>query len=193
MEILRPHSTAPELRRFHFADAFWFRVPLKALVLVVTVFALVSIAPSLTDGTTADHQRALFGLAVMLLFDAAAITVGVAINDSAVEVDGEHVYVRFEAFFHAAFPLADVISVRHIDPRPAWRYRFGFSTNFEDRIACSHGGPMVEVTLARPQTVRLWPRELRVTTFWLAVRETEAFVAALQPADAEYEEMPRAA
>lgn len=162
---------------YRFADAYWFRVPLKVLVLAVTVFGFVSIVPSLSEGSTNDHQRALFGLAVMLLFDAMAITVAVAINDSIVEVDDQVVYVRFETFFHAGLPLRDIVAVGPIDPRPAWRYRFGLSTNFEDRIACSHGGQMIEIVLARPQRIHLWPRQLEITTFWLAVRDPEALLA----------------
>ena len=42
------------------------------------------------------------------------------------------------------------VAIAPIDPRPHWRYRFGLSTNFVDRIACSHGGRLVEITLARP-------------------------------------------
>jgi hypothetical protein len=163
--------------RFRFADAYWFRVPLKVLVLTVTVFGLVSIAPSVTQGTVNDHQRAIFGLAVMLLFAATATTVAVAINDSAVEVDDHAVYIRFEAFFHAVLPMRDIVAIRYIDPKPAWRFRFGLSTNFIDRVSCSHGGRMIELELATPSQIQLWPRHLEITTFWLAVREHEAFIA----------------
>ena len=72
------------------------------------------------------------------------------------------------------------VAVRYVDPRPAWRYRFGLSTNFEDRIACSHGGRLVEVELARAWRTRLWPRDIGVRRFWLGVREHEEFVAALE-------------
>ncbi len=165
---------------YRFADAFWFRVPLKVLVLTVTVFGLLSIVPALTNGTANDHQRAIFGLAVMLLFAASATTVAVAINDSAIEVDDESVYIRFEAFFHATFPVRDIVAIRYIDPKPAWRFRFGLSTNFNDRLSCSHGGRMIEIELAAPTRVHLWPRYLEITTFWLAVREHESFISALR-------------
>jgi hypothetical protein len=69
--------------------------------------------------------------------------------------------------------------VRSIDPRPHWRYRFGLSTNYTDRVACSHGGPLVEIELARPLAVRLWPRHLAVQRVWLGVREHTAFLDAL--------------
>lgn len=165
--------------RFHFADAFWFRVPLKALVLGVAVFAFLSLYPALTRGSAQEHERALFGLTVLGGFMVAAAVFTVAINDSHVEFDEAFLHVRFEAFFSATIPLADIISVRVIDPRPRWRYRFGLATNFEDRISCSHGGTMVEIELSRPQMTRLWPRVLPVTHFWIAVREHQAFAAEL--------------
>jgi hypothetical protein len=167
-------------RRFRFADAFWFRVPLKALVLCVAVFAFLSLYPALTGGTRQEHERALFGLTVLGGFMIAAAAFTVAINDSHVEIDDDFLYVRFEAFFSATIPIADIVAVRAIDPRPRWRYRFGLSTNVTDRVACSHGGPMVEIELARPQMTRLWPRVLRVSRFWLAVREHDAFAAELR-------------
>ena len=167
------------LNRFSFADAYWFRVPIKVLVLTVTVTALVSIWPALTNGSSNDHQRAIFGLLVLMMFMAMGITFAVAISDSYVEIDGDSVHVRFEAFFTAEFPIADIVAVRCIDPRPHWRYRFGLSTNFADRISCSHGGPMVEVELAHTWHTRLWPRTLAVRRFWLAVREHDAFIAEL--------------
>jgi hypothetical protein len=86
-------------RRFHFADAFWFRVPLRILVLVVAVFALVSLYPALAGGTRDEHERALFGLTVLGGFMIAAAVFAVAINDSHVEIDEEYMHVRFEAFF----------------------------------------------------------------------------------------------
>ena len=166
--------------RFHFADAFWFRVPLKALVLGVAVFAFLSLYPALTGGSAQDHERALFGLTVLAGFMVSATVFTVAINDSHVEFDDEFLHVRFEAFFSATIPLADIVGVRVIDPRPRWRYRFGLATNFEDRISCSHGGTLVEIELSRPQMTRLWPRTLPVTRFWIAVREHEAFAAEMR-------------
>jgi len=167
-------------RRFHFADAFWFRVPLKALVLVVAVFAFVTLYPALREGTSAEQQRAVFGLAVVLFFIGMGTVFAVAINDSFVEIDGGTLYVRFESFFQAEVATADIVRVSYVDPQPAWRYRFGLSTNFEDRIACSHGGRFVQIELRDPWRTRLWPREIGVTTFWLAVREHEALIDALR-------------
>jgi hypothetical protein len=167
-------------RRFHFADAFWFRVPLKVLVLGVAVFAFLSLYPSLLNGTRQDHERAMFGLTVLAGFMVTATVFAVAINDSHVEMDGDAIHIHFEAFFVARIPLADVVAVRAVDPSPRWRYRFGITTNFKDRISCSHGGTLVEIELARAQMTRLWPRVLPVTRFWLAVREQEEFVAELR-------------
>jgi hypothetical protein len=165
--------------RFTFADAYWFRVPLKVLVLAVTVLGLVSLWPALSHGSADDHQRALLGLLVVLMFMGAGTTVAVAISDSYVEIDEYTLFVRFEAFFSFELPLVDIVAVRVIDPRPQWRYRFGLSTNYTDRIACSHGGPLVEIELARPHIVRLWPRHLAVQRVWLGVREHAAILDAL--------------
>jgi hypothetical protein len=167
-------------KRFDFADAFWFRVPLKVVVLSVAVFAFLSLYPALTSGSARDHERALFGLTVLGGFMAAATVFTVAINDSHVAIGRDHVQVRFEAFFSARIPLADIVGVRTVDPRPRWRYRFGLATNFSDRISCSHGGSFVEIELARPQMTRLWPRVLPVTRFWIAVREHDEFLAMLR-------------
>lgn len=168
------------MRRFDFAAAFWFRVPLKVLVLCVTVFAFLSLVPALTSGDGDDVRRAIFGFTIVAMFAAIASTFAVAINDSFVEVDDRTVYVRFEAFFNMEFPLADIVAVRFIDPRPRWRYRFGLSTNFTDRISCSHGGRFVEITLARPWRTRLWPRYIEVTHVWLAVTDAEALLETLR-------------
>ena len=166
--------------RFDFAGAFWFRVPLKALVLCVAVFAFLSLYPALTGGTVKDHERALFGLTVLAAFMAAAAVFAVAINDSHVLIDDDYIHVRFEAFFHARIPIADIIGVRIVNPRPRWRYRFGLGTNFSGRISCSHGGTLVEIELARPQMTRLWPRSLPVTRFWIAVTNPEEFLGTLR-------------
>lgn len=167
-------------QRFDFADAFWFRVPLRALVVSVAVFAFLSLYPALTSGTTSEHERALFGLTVLGGFIVAATVVSVAISDSHVVIHDEHLHVRFEAFFSARIPLEDIVAARQVDPQPRWRYRFGLATNFTDRISCSHGGTLVEIELARPQMTRLWPRVLPVTRFWIAVREHEELLATLQ-------------
>lgn len=172
---------AVNARQFHFANAFWFRVPLKALVLTVSVFALVTLWPALTSGDSAANERALFGLAVTGMFVALATAFAVGVNDSIVEVDDATLYVRFEAFFHMDVPLRDIERLSLIDPRPRWRYRFGLSTNFRDRIACSHGGQFVELVLRQPSTTRLWPRRIAVSRLWLAVTEPEALMRALTP------------
>jgi hypothetical protein len=172
------------MRRFDFATAFWFRVPLKVLVLCVTVFAFLSLVPAL-GGDQQDVQRAIFGFTVVAMFVTVASTFAVAINDSFVEIDGRTVYVRFEAFFSMEFPLDDIVEVRMIDPRPRMRYRWGLSTNFIDRISCSHGGQFVEIVLARPWRTRLWPRTIEVTRLWLAVTDADALLEALRPPEEE--------
>jgi hypothetical protein len=169
-------------KRFLFADAYWFRVPIKVLVLTVTVFGLVSIAPALSHGGVNDHQRAIFGLLVVMMFMATGTTVAVAISDSYVELDADSLYIHFEAFFTAEVPAADIVAVRFIDPQPRWRFRFGLSTNFEDRICCSHGGPLVEIELAHAWATRLWPRQIAVRRFWLAVRDQQALLDELRRA-----------
>lgn len=167
-------------RRFHFADPYWFRVPLRVLVLAVSVFGLVWIAPALTNGGANDHERAIFGLTVVLLFIAMATTVAVAVTDCYADLDGHALFIRFEAFFTAEIPVADIRGVRYIDPRPRWRYRWGLSTDRAGRIACSHGGRFVEIELSRPWEARIWPRRLAVRRFWLAITEPDDLMRALR-------------
>lgn len=168
------------VRRFYFAKAFWFRWPLRALVVAVTVFALLSLYPARLNGTANDHERAAFGFAVLGAFVVLATLVSVAIDES--YVDDTAVTVRFEAFFGMHIPLTDMAAVRRIDPRPRWRYRWGLSTDWDRRIACSHGGAIVEIEVLRPLEVQLWPRRVAVTRLWLAVAEPDAFIAMLHHA-----------
>lgn len=165
--------------RFAFADAFWFRLPLRALMVVTAAFGLVMLYPALRSGTSPDAERAVFGLAVVIWFVVTGAVFAAAINDGYVEIDGGFLSVRFESFFNARFPLSEIVAVREIDPRPRWRYRFGLSTNFRDRVSCSHGGRLLEVELARPQRVRLWPRDVDVIRIWLAVTEHDRLLAEL--------------
>jgi hypothetical protein len=166
-------------RHFSFADAFWFRLPLRTIVVGLAVFAILSLYPALGHGSAQDQQRAIFGFTVLAAFIVSASIFTVAINDSSVAIEDGVVRIHFEAFFHARFRLDDVVAAREIDPRPRWRYRFGLSTNFRDRVACSHGGRFVEVELARPCAVRLWPRTIIVRRFWIAVREHDELMALL--------------
>ena len=168
------------LHQFHFADAFWFRVPLRTIVVALAVFAILSLYPAVGNGTSQDQQRAIFGFTILAAFIVTASVFNVAMDDSHVTIDAGEVHIHFEAFFDARFQLADVIGAREIDPRPRWRYRFGLSTNFEDRIACSHGGKLIEIELERPCPTRLWPRTIRVRRFWVAVREHDELLAALR-------------
>ncbi len=186
--------------RFDFADAFWFRIPLRSLVIGVSVFGLLSLYPALGNGTSSDHQRAIFGLAVLAAFVVSGTVFSVAINDSFVEIDDSMLRIRFEAFFGADVPLAWVVGVEMIEPHPRWRYRFGLATNFVDRISCSHGGALVAITLSQPVMTRLWPRYLPVTSYWVAVRDHETFIAQLRrivainhPTAATQSELARAA
>jgi len=168
------------IHRFEFADAFWFRFVLRAIVISLTVFAILSLYPAVVHGTSQDQQRAIFGLTVLAAFIVTASVFAVAVNDGHVTIVAGEVQIRFEAFFTARFPLADVTAVRQIDPRPRWRYRFGLSTNLDDRLGCSHGGRFVEIELARPCVVRVWPRTIMVRRYWLAVREHDELLAALR-------------
>lgn len=177
-------------QRFHFADAFWFRVPLKTVVVGLTVFAILSLYPALLHGTMEDRQRAIFGLMVVGAFVVMASVFTVAINDGHVTLDEDELHIRFEAFFNARVPLADVAAVREIDPRPRWRYRFGLSTDFGDRIGCSHGGKFVEIELSRPCATYLWPRRVAVRRFWIAVREHETLLATLRREIANRPDLP---
>ena len=167
-------------KQFRFADAMWFRLPLKVLVISISVFGLVSLYPALVNGASADHDRALLGLTVLSAFVVTATVFTVAINDSYVEIDREAVSVRFESFFSAQLPIRDIVRVTLIDPRPRVRYRLGLTTNSRDRISCSHGGALIEIELRRARPMQLWPRQILVTRFWLAVREHDAFIAALR-------------
>ncbi|HYM15545.1 MAG TPA: hypothetical protein VEZ14_08290 [Dehalococcoidia bacterium] len=166
-------------QRFAFADAFWFRVPLKAVVVGLCVFGTLTLWPALTSGSVHDEVRAAFGFGVLGWFALLASVFTVAMNDCRAEIDGRDLLIRFEAFFNVRVPLADIAGVRAIDPRPRWRYRFGLSTNFTDRISCSHGGPMVEIELARACRAKLWPRRIDVMRFWLGVPERAAFIDAV--------------
>ena len=159
---------------FEFRNAIWFRAPLRFVVLAVSVFALMSLYPALRDVANPDHGRAIVGMLVLGAFVLAAAVFLVSMNDGYVEIDELSVTVRFESFFNVRFPLADIVRVQPIDPHPRWRYRWGLSTNFRDRVACSHGGRLVEIELARPCTVRLWPRTLEVPRLWRAVRDAGA-------------------
>jgi hypothetical protein len=167
-------------REFQFADAFWFRVPVKVVVITITAFALVTIWPALVDGTGEERGRAVFALALITFFVAVATTFAVAINESYVQLDDRSLHVRFEAFFSATFPLADISAVREIDPRPRWRFRFGLSTDFRERICCSHGGRIVEIELRRPWQTRIWPRHIGVRRVWLAVKQHDALIDELR-------------
>jgi len=165
-------------RRFEFRNAYWFRAPLRLIVVAVSVFALMSLYPALSDVANPDHGRAILAIAVLGAFALVAAYFMVAMNDGYVEVGDEAVTVRFESFFEVRISLADIVSVTMVDPRPRFRYLWGLSTNFRDRVACSHGGRLVQLDLARPCRTRLWPRTLYVTRFWGVVAEQIALASA---------------
>ena len=171
-------------RRFDFADAWWFRIPLRVVVVSVFVFTLMSMEPALTDRSSPDHVRALVGITVLAVFVVLAVAYMVSLSDSYVEIDRGLVFVRFESFLHFAFRLEDIESVEVINPRPAWRYRWGLATNFRDRISCSHGGQLIEIRLRNPCRIRLWPRTLLVRRIWLAPRRWQELIAAMSALDA---------
>ena len=161
--------------RYHFSDALWFRAPLKTLIVALTAFAIFTLYPALR-GSESDIERALFGFAVLAFFAVLASIFAATVDDSHADLDGTVLRVRFESFFHAAIPVADIVRVAPVNPRPRWRYGIGLSTNFRERVCCSHGGRLIEIELAKPVTVKLWPRKLEVARFWLGVREYEAFL-----------------
>lgn len=177
--IPTPHSF-PVPARFEFHDAVWFRAPLRAVMLAVSVFALLSLSPALADTDSPDHVRALVGMGVLAAFVLGGVIFTVLISDGGVEINSGRLSVRFESFFYAAIPIEDIVAVTRISPRPSWRYRWGLSTNWHDRISCSHGGQIVEIALARPYVARLWLRTIEVTRLWLAVREHERFILAIE-------------
>jgi len=178
--------------RYHFSDAVWFRVPLKTLFVALTAFAIFTLYPALS-GSANDVQRAIFGFTVLAFFVVLASIFAVTVDDSYADVDEDVLQVRFETFFNATIPIADIVRVAPIDPRPRWRYRAGLSTNFRERVCCSHGGRLIEIELAKPVTVKLWPRRLEIPRFWLGVREHQAFLAHLRRLAPETVQVTRAA
>lgn len=168
--------------RFDFADAWWFSGPLRALTIAVIVFTLLSLTPALTDGSNPDHVRALLGIGVLAAFVVGAALFVVSVSDSYIEIAPDTIEVRFESFFNVRIPVEDIADVRLLDPQPRFRFRWGLATNFRDRISCSHGGRLIALTMSEPVTVRLWPRTLLVTRFWLAVPDDQALLAAIQRA-----------
>lgn len=185
MHVLPPHPAGlrplPHVtRRFHFADAYWFRLPLRATVISLAVFALMWLYPAFGAASFADQGRLALALGMLVWFMGLASIFIVSVNDSYVDIGNESIEVTFESFFRARLPLDGIVSVALISPRPRWRYRFGLSTNFKDRISCSHGGQLIEIVMARPQTTKLWPRRIAATRFWLGVRESDEFLAALR-------------
>jgi hypothetical protein len=168
------------MRRYHFVSARWFRLPMKVTVIAVSVFALLSLYPSLINGDAGEQRKALLGLLVLLGFVGLGVTFTVLIDDGHVEIGPESLHIRFESFIHFEVPLAAIVAARRIDPRPRWRYRFGLSTDWRDRIACSHGGGLVEIELAHQHEIKLWPRVVPMRRLWLGVREQEAFLESIQ-------------
>ena len=65
---------------------------------------------------------------------------------------------------------------------PRWRYRFGLSTDWRERVSCSHGGPMLCIELADARPLKLWPRSVQMRTLWLGVPDRDALIGELAPA-----------
>ncbi len=168
------------VRRFNFTDATWFSTPLKILMVATSVFAMLALYPAFGQGTASDQHRAIFGLAIMLGFVAIGCVVSVAMRDGCVTLTGDAVLVRFEAFFSMRIPLSNIVSVSKLDEQPRWRYRFGLSTNFRDRIVCSHGGQLVELELADVMQAKVGFRTIGLRRLWLAVEDDGAFLEALR-------------
>ena len=180
VRLAAPARDVPQ--RFQFADAYWFRLPLRTVVIGLAVFALMWLYPAFDAKSIADQGRFAFALGTLVWFIGIASIFIVSINESYVEIGDDAIEVTFESFFHARIPLDEIASVGFITPQRQWRYRFGLSTNREDRISCSHGGPLIEIVLAQPQPTKLWPRQIPVRRFWLGVRERDEFLAALRRA-----------
>lgn len=166
---------------FEFHNAWWFRRPLRIVTVLVSAFALVALHRALLDASDPDHNRAFAGLAVIVAFLLLSVWFSASINDGLVEIADGRLHVRFESYFNANFPLGDIAAVRRIDPQPKWRYSMGLSTDWKERISCSHGGDMVEIEFAHPHELRIWPRTIWVRRLWLAVTDADAFIAALSP------------
>ena len=169
---------------FEFADAWWFRGPLRLVTLAVMVFSLLSLYPALLDRANPDHYRAIWGIVVLSVFVFGAVAFITSINDSYVDIEDGVVTLRFESFFGTRFSVDQISSVTVINPKPRWRYRWGLATNWRDRISCSHGGQMVEIELSQPHEIKLWPRTMHISRFWLAPRDHVVFVAAIEEARA---------
>ena len=167
------------VRRFNFTDASWFATPLKVLMVATSVFAMLALYPAFGQGTASDQHRAIFGLAIMLGFVATGCVVSVAMRDGCVSLTGDALLVRFEAFFSVRVPLDNIARASMVEAQPRWRYRFGLSTNFTDRIVCSHGGPLIELELKEPMPTRVGLRSVDVRRLWLAVAEHDALLEAL--------------
>jgi hypothetical protein len=170
------------MRTFSFASARWFRLPMKVIVIAVAVFALASVWPALTGDVAAEQRKALAGLAVVAAFVTIGVTFSALIDDGGIELTGDLLQVRFESFVRIDVPVASIVAVRAIDPRPRWRYRFGLATDWQERLSCSHGGKMVEIELADAIPLKLWPRTVHIRRLWLGVREHSAFIDAIEGA-----------
>lgn len=185
-------SDIPEAPAFEFHNAWWFRRPLRIVTVLVSAFALVALHRALLDAGDPDHNRAFAGLAVIVAFLLLSVWFSASINDGLVEIADGRLHVRFESYFNANFPVGDIAAVRRIDPKPKWRYSMGLSTDWTERISCSHGGDMVEIEFAHPHELRIWPRTIWVRRLWLAVMDADAFIAALsRSAQAPAAEAPR--
>jgi hypothetical protein len=168
------------VEHFEFADAWWFRGPLRLVTLAVIVFSLLSLYPALIDRANPDHVRAIWGMAVLGVFVLGAVAFMASISDSYIEIEDGILTIRFESFFGARIPVEHITSVSPLASQPRWSHRWGLSTNWRDRIACSHGGKIIEIELSVPYEVKLWPRAVHVTRFWLAPRDYGAFLTALE-------------
>jgi hypothetical protein len=149
---------------------------MRVLVVAVAAFALVSVYPTLIGDVPGHRLNALFGMAFVLCFVVLGTVFAALIDESAVDLDDEALSIQFESFFHLVVPLNDIAAIRAIDPQPRWRYRLGLSTDWQERISCSHGGHFVEIELNARVSVRLWPRAVRVKRLWLGLVERDAFI-----------------
>lgn len=169
----------PDAPAFEFHDAWWFRRPLRVVTVLVTAFALVALHRALLDAGDPDHYRAFSGLGVIGAFVLMSVWFSASINDGFVEIADGRLHVQFESYFNTNFPLGDIIAVRPVWPEPRWRYSMGLSTDWRERISCSHGGEMIEIEFGHSHELRIWPRTIHVRRLWLAVTDAHGLVSAL--------------
>jgi hypothetical protein len=177
IQLARPQER--QRQGFAFRDPWWFRRPLRLLTVTIAALSLAAIHPPPTDGASPDHLRTLVGLGLIIGFLVMSAWFSVSVGEGRIEVADGQVFVDFESYFHLAFPVAGVAGARRIEPRPKWRYSMGLSTDWRDRICCSHGGQLVEIEFAEARELQIWPRRIALRRLWVGVTDPDALIAVL--------------